>query len=238
MKASAGHFLRSPTPEQEGRICEHVFDSPFCELDETMRSEYIEYIHSEIATMRDGVSHGIVDGGSLAIATLEELEVIIQELRQSFSLPLRGIRDSLKQRLGLPPSSSPDQAIFLAMRLLYMLNVQTAKLRSLTPKTRVLPWDEETTLHEFVNGHFPKTDLDMTLREGRLHPYFTAVNMHRICNLKIQWTDSLEDHLRLDRRSCMLRVFPHKRCLLQMLKGYQSKEKYVKSYPSPYQSCI
>lgn len=179
-----------------------------------MRSEYIEYINSELATMRDGVSHRIVDGSSLAIATLEDLEVVIKELRGSLLLPLRDIRRSLKEKLTLPSGSSPDQAIFLATRLLYMSNVQTTKLRSLTPKTRALPWEEEATLRDVVKGHFPKTDLDIILREGRLYPYFTAVNMYRICNLKIQWTDSLEDYLRLDRRSYTLRVFPHKRCLL------------------------
>jgi hypothetical protein len=41
--------------------------------------------------------------------------------------------------------------------------------------------------------------------------------MVRICGLKIEWTTSLHDHLRLDRRRKALQVFPYKCCLQALL---------------------
>jgi hypothetical protein len=108
-----------------------------------------------------------------------------------------------------------------------MINVQTAKLRSLTPGTPVVPWHDGSCPATLIQAQFPAADLDITYREGRLHPYFTVANMIRICNLKIQWTDSLADHLRLDRRINTLRVFPHKRSLLQMLEAIDGPRQHA-----------
>jgi len=41
--------------------------------------------------------------------------------------------------------------------------------------------------------------------------------MVRICGLKVEWTTSLEDHLRLDRRRKAIRVFSYKCCLQAIL---------------------
>ena len=117
------------------------------------------------------------------------------------------------------------------MRLLYMLNVQSPELRALTPGTRVLPWRDGLPLKKFVEQQFPKAVSEITPREGRLHPHFAAANLNQMCNLRIQWTDSLEDHLRLDRRTNALRVFPHKRCLLQMLRSGKDQRSHATYSP-------
>jgi hypothetical protein len=112
-----------------------------------------------------------------------------------------------------------NEAIDLTLRLWLMLNVRPPALKLQTPKSPVLQWDEGTTLKCFVGQQFPKPSLDVSTKDGRLDPFFTASFMVRICGLKLDWTPFLENHLSLDRRTKTLKVFPYKACLL----GYKQE---------------
>ena len=80
---------------------------------------------------------------------------------------------------------------------------------------------------DFIARQFPRSTLQISVRDGRIHPFFTIANMVGICGLKIEWTQSLQDHLRLDRRANVLRVFPYKHCLLRFIEcGRANENKY------------
>ncbi|KAH9208022.1 hypothetical protein DL95DRAFT_270646, partial [Leptodontidium sp. 2 PMI_412] len=57
----------------------------------------------------------------------------------------------------------------------------------------------------------------------RLDPSFTVVNMIKICGLQVRWTESLEDHLRLDRRAKVLSIFSQK----DFLSGHMQSAKIL-----------
>jgi hypothetical protein len=117
-----------------------------------------------------------------------------------------------------------NRSIDLTLRLWLTLNVREPAYKLQTPQTPVLQWDDSTALSSFVASQFPKARWHLDVRASRLDPYFTAVNMVRICGLKIEWTDSLEDHLRLDRRQKVLRIYPHKCCLQGYLESSHDAE--------------
>jgi hypothetical protein len=106
-----------------------------------------------------------------------------------------------------------DRSIDITLRLWLQVNIRDDDSGLGGPKVR---WDETTTLTEFITSLFPVADWELGAKERRLDPYFTGANMVGVCGLKIAWTNSLEDHLRLERREKVLWVFPYK-CTLQAL---------------------
>lgn len=92
-----------------------------------------------------------------------------------------------------------------------MLNVRDQELAIRTPQKPSIRWTEEQTLSGLIASQFPTSPADALLVRGvRLDPSFTVVNMIKICGLQVRWTESLEDHLRLDRRAKVLSIFSQK----------------------------
>jgi hypothetical protein len=104
-----------------------------------------------------------------------------------------------------------------------MINFQEKEYEGLRPLAPCMPWGEGTTLRAFSESLFPRSRWKIKAKVSRLHPYFTAANMVRICGLEIKYTTSLQDHLRLDRSRKALHVFPYKCWLQAMLSGSQAK---------------
>jgi hypothetical protein len=215
--------LRSPTLEQQSQICEHVFGCWPNQLDTATRSEYFEYLHGELQTLRYGLRAGVVREEALAIQSFQDLIEAMRLLRENLSQPLFRIRALMKDEWNKGSSQIIDQAISLTVRLLYMLNLQTEKFPQPIVSPEDLLWKDEEALQAVIARHFPVVSLDLTTREGRLHPYFTIANMHQSCSLKIRWTNHLEDHLRLDRRTNTLPIFPYRNCLVEILKRTQQQ---------------
>lgn len=53
--------------------------------------------------------------------------------------------------------------------------------------------------------------------ETLIEPSFTVANLHKLCRIKVQWTANLKDHLKFDRSTTILYLFPHKICLISHL---------------------
>lgn len=174
---------------------------------------YFRYYDSEIDMLRFGSSPLSWQSTELAAKTHGDILYIAAILLQSGTRTRPAIRSIMKTRFQGVTDIALNRSIDLTMRLWLSLNIREEAFRPLSPQTPALEWDDASSMQDFLSSLFPPSHWQIDMREGRLHPYFTVANMVKICRLKIEWTDSLEDHLRLDRRQKVLRVFPHKCCL-------------------------
>jgi hypothetical protein len=71
------------------------------------------------------------------------------------------------------------------------------------------------TLQELTKSLFlrNRTPLSGNL-EIVMDPRFTAAHLVKVCNIKLNWTDNLADHLRFDKKYRVLTMYKHKICLV------------------------
>ena len=131
------------------------------------------------------------------------------------------VREYISAQSGFKDANATtlNNHIDFTLRLMLMMNIRQQEARLQMPETPILRWNDSTSLEDFIAQHFPRSNWQITPRECCLDPWFTVANMVRICQLRIRWTDSLENHLRLDRRSRVLSIFPYKACLSAYLEG-------------------
>jgi hypothetical protein len=189
------------------------FGERFQARDLTAFAAYFRYYDSEIDMLQFGSSPFSRQSADLAAKTHGDILFIARTLQQSEAKTRPAVRHSIQTRFQDATDIALNRSIDLTIRLWLSVNVRENAFRALSPRTPVLEWNDASTLQDFLLGLFPKAQWHLQAREGRLHPYFTVANMIKICGLRLEWTDSLEDHLRLDRRNKILRVFRYKCCL-------------------------
>ena len=107
-----------------------------------------------------------------------------------------------------------NRSVNLAIRLWLMINTQELKCKGFRHETDSVQWDDDRMVREFLQSPFPSAKWKVTAQSSRSGPHFTAAFMQDVCGLRIEWTASLHDHLRLEKKAKPLRVFPFK-CHLQ-----------------------
>ena len=95
-----------------------------------------------------------------------------------------------------------------------MLNIRDNDLGTRTPHKTLVEWGHTSSLEQILRQEFPESAPDPWKRQTRLSPMFTMATLARVCSLNVGWTESLNDHLRLDMRRKVLWVFPYKDFLL------------------------
>ena len=191
---------------------------------------YFEYYREEMDLLYKGISKKSWQATNLPIETHDDIFDIVKLLRNRDNRDI--LRPALRQRLPLRFCSSDEEAlnrsINLAIRLWLMINTQEPEFRSLRKGATSVQWDDAIELSAFLRSLFPNSRWDITPQSNRLEPQFTAVFMQRICGLKIEWTPSLHDHLRLDRQRKAVKIFPYKGHLQALIDSSQnSDDKYV-----------
>lgn len=177
---------------------------------------YFKYYETELKRLRlEILSSRAVTG--LEVKTQSDILTVcnILSLPRDESRP--AVRDEIKTLFPAAYDLAVDRSVDLVIRLWLMLNSQDSRLSLLSPQKLSIQWEDDQKLTEFVNKQFPASTIKLGVRERRLSPSFTVATMVRLCNLKLEWTDSLESHPRLDRLSKMLWVFPFKEVLVAHL---------------------
>ncbi len=189
-----------------------AFFGPNYGTDEHLFHNFLENYSRELRQLTIGVDPVLRPITCLATKTHDDIFYVCSVLSAKRSMPRHKIRECLKSRFPGPLNDnlSIDRSIDLSVRLWLMLNVRDEELSVVTPQTPTLHWSDALSLEQFISAHFPLSVTELTMRESRLDPSFTVANLVRICGLQIQWTASLEDHLRLDRRRKILSVFSFK----------------------------
>ncbi|KAK1761039.1 hypothetical protein QBC47DRAFT_368919 [Echria macrotheca] len=154
------------------------------------------------------------------LTTYQSLLDTASLLRQSHS------RSDLLAQLAKPPTNNPTQqpathhgpgstqeenTLHLTARLLTMLRIGEIPHEILGG--RHLSWTGPDSLADFVHSYFQPTPI-LGHELIRFEKTFNALNLVRIANLSIQWTDNLADHLRLVNDDKTLRIFHHAGFLL------------------------
>jgi len=182
---------------------------------------YFDYYIEELELLWMGISEETWQTKGLAAKTYEDIFYIVKILRDNGHSLRPELRPLLRSRFPLSDDLSLDRSINLAIRLWLMINTQEPQFGGLRHEATCVQWDDERTLRTFFQNLFPHSRWQITAQSSRLGPHFTAAFMQRVCGLKIKWTTSLYDHLRLDRRHKVLKIFPYKSHLQALIESHQ-----------------
>lgn len=179
--------------------------------------QYFGYFSNELKLLRTGISKESWQTKNLAIKDCEDLFYVVDLLRTNQEQRRPEIRQKLLSRFGTSNDLAVNRSLNLALRLWLMINVQEPAFAGLRHGVTSVEWNDENTLLAFIESLFPPSRWPkIPPQSTRLGPHFTAAFMQRVCGLRIEWTTSLHDHLRLDSLRKALKVFPYK-CHLQAL---------------------
>ena len=164
----------------------------------------------------------------LAVKTHADILLVIREIQTNGLLAKCRVRDNLRVQFPEAEDAELNASIDLALRLWLMLNVRDPRLKLQSPQTPIMSWGDTLPFKNFMEQTFPISKWQIGVKDSRLHPSFTAAFMVEVCGLRLEWTDCLADHLRLDRREKALRVYSSKDFLLGVLeKRYQIEQAQV-----------
>jgi hypothetical protein len=199
--------------ETKNRITQRIFDATIDIRNRALFDQYFKYYERELEMVQYGSNRQTDLATPLAVKTHGDILRVIAELQTSYLLARCDLRQKLRASFPKAKDADLDASIDLGLRLWLMLNVRDPCLRFKSPRppqTPILAWREGVPLKDFVKRRFPRSRWQIGVKESRLHPSFTAAFMVEICGLRLEWTDCLADHLRLDRREKALRVYSYK----------------------------
>ncbi|KAF7511175.1 hypothetical protein GJ744_005072 [Endocarpon pusillum] len=182
---------------------------------------YTKYCAEELSLLRKGIAQETWQSQAMAVKTCSDLNTVMRLIQQSPNLSRPEIRRELSNTFATATVTGLNSSINLALRLWLMMNFQDTRFETLRHQASCIEWNESSTLHARVAELFPKARWDVSAATSRLTPHFTAVFLTQVCGLQIGWTTSICDHLRLDRYSGTLMIFPYKSHLSHLLASDQ-----------------
>lgn len=185
-------------------------------------SDFMAYYTEEPGKLQTGLIQSQLPIIDLDAKTHRDILDITTILRENRGQKRPVIRQILNDHQQQQDDRSLDHLCDLAVRMWLMINVLAPEVE-LVVETPRKPWIEGKSLDDLIQSLFPQSKTVLGLKESRLDPHFTAINLKRICGLRLEWTECLANHLRLDRRKKVLWVFPFK-AFLQGHLDYESEE--------------
>jgi hypothetical protein len=117
------------------------------------------------------------------------------------------------------PQDKINNSIDVLLRLWLTIRVQNSDF---SPAAKTLQWDDTSTVQDFLTQHFPSPRSHSSDPGLPLESNFTAVNLYRMCGIRVSWTYQLEDHLKYDIENRIVCVYSLSQCLLDHLERYNS----------------
>lgn len=193
--------------------------------------QFLKYYTQEARRVAYGRKKGTYPIPNFDQMTHEDIFQVIQDLVQKRNQTrLRVLQDAgYKHPLSPWSSGHAYRIIDLTIRMWLMLDVRDVGFDACQPsrEPHTLEWEDEESLDDLIFSAFPRSDTELSLKESRLEPSFTAHYMVDICGLHIRWSKSLHNH-RLERRSKVLWIFPYTDFFLSHLKaGGQNTSSWV-----------
>ena len=209
-------------PSSRLQIAQAFFGPAVGEEEVDALQKYFVYYNKELDLLHKGISKESWQTATLAAKTYEDIFHVVDVLRDNGDSPRPELRRRLSSRFRSSDDQSINRSVNLAIRLWLMINVQEPEFGGLRNESYFIQWDDESTLRAFLQSLFPHSRWPVTAQSSRLEPHFTAAFMQRVCGLNIEWTTSLHDHLRLDRRRRALKIFPYKCHMQKMIDSHQN----------------
>lgn len=213
-------LLTQPAEEVELVILRTFFGRRKSNFDLKHLKPFLDFYKKEIEELDFGVVPSVSNDHVTVIRSHDDIIHIVNILHTNQDNSRSEIRKLLNGdgcRFAATPHHDVNLAIDLSLRLWLMVNVRCPDSRFLTPSTSSVEWDDTTTLRQFIVKQFPRRRLDLEPKHSRLSHVFTVGFMVKVCGLKLEFTSTLENHLRLVRRHKTLLVYPFKACLTGLL---------------------
>lgn len=197
--------------------------------------EYTDFFHSYSTKLRElrfrasGSTSLIID--QLAARSHEDILRICKALAHKKHLQRADIREILRTSFNEVEDRAVDRSIDLALRLWLMINVRDDELGINEPRKSSSEWADTETLQGLICRLFPTSETKLTVKEARLGTTFNAAYMFDICGLEIDWTDNLQDHLLLNRRTRTLYIFADQGFLFGQLNAATCISEWYDSSP-------
>lgn len=197
------------------------FQSDYLPNDNSAKAfdSFFKYYDKEIEWLTVGESAANDQTIGVVLETHNDVATAVKALRKGLHESRSNIRSSLRQQFHRGEEEGLNRSIDIAARLWSMVNVKEAKYQRSTERPP-LQWNDQTKLCDFFTDAFPPSKVKLNARESRLSPFFTVAFMVDVCGLNIEWTNSLDNHLFLDRQTKTLWIFPYKRVLAAYLMEY------------------
>ncbi len=180
---------------------------------------YFNYYAHEIQKLFFGVTTKTKAAATIPSHEVTQICLLVNCLSQAGSKTRQEVRFALRDLLSFKTCQDIqlNSSIDLALRLWLTINVWERKFKHLSFVTPIVEWNDRVPLLEFIAHQFPTAKSTSQSNPPRLKHDFTAVNFDRLSGITIIWTHCLADHLNFDSSQRRLRVYPHKKCLLDHL---------------------
>ena len=191
-------------------ILQAIFRWRFAAVDVGKFNNYFAFYEHELSTLSLGQWSQLCPSSQIAVATHSDLLRALGVVQANANSAKKMIRRELCSEFAPAAEERVDRTLDLILRLWLMINVRDKTKSLQTLRTPVVVWGDDWNLYQLLKETFPVSESVLAARESRLHPSFTVVFMIEVCGVRLEWTDCLADHLRLDRRTRVLRIFPYK----------------------------
>lgn len=141
-------------------------------------------------------------GSSTSIKTHEQVLRIARLLRNP--IPRSDLLELVSQSLGKGDQAHHEMSINLVVRLMLMIKVGHVSHEGIGGS---LEW-KTGNLRDFISQQFPAAPRRSHERL-KLEKTFTALNLNRIADIRIKWTNNLADHLQMMNDDKTVAVFQH-----------------------------
>lgn len=145
-----------------------------------------------------------------APCTIDAVKETIGVLRTSSAQPLHEVVSKLRNSFINVDDASIQRTLELCVRLWLTVNVNTrlVSVGGMFPRERTLDWANEMSITTVLDQAFRPSCAPR--RRVKLDGRFNAEYLVNNCDLELEWTNYLTDHLRLDATRRVLLVYRHK----------------------------
>jgi hypothetical protein len=217
-------LIEPPGPEVEAAIVNQFWANDLASSQSCHEpyKAYFRYYTTECRRLRLGLSSEVWNSSAMLAITHEHILLIVRILAHETEARRSHVRSLIRQSLQDGDDEAINRSIDFALRVWLTINVREDRLS--TPRTPTIQWDETSTLVEFITRIFPRPNPVVAI-SVQLDHSFTAANMSRLSGIDIEWTPCLADHLRLDKRRRLLRIYPYKQLLCDQLRLWNDVQK-------------
>lgn len=175
---------------------------------------YLDFYRSEMRSLRFGLLEESHLLARMAAQSHSDLRRIVEILSDCRNEKLSTTRAAIQTVFPNHDGEAIGISINLAVRVWLTLNTRERSGSLMVGSAPILPWDDDSMrLVDFVDRQFPSTTPTLPPPESWLDPQLTAYNLDRNCQVVVEWTNCLADHLRFDPERRQLHVYPFKICL-------------------------
>lgn len=198
-KAIIGHFWR----KSEDLINVEDYVAYFYQYNITCRALYLGALETESMVILVKSHEDLID--------IIDVLWVFADSNPNFTRS--ELRDSLENHSLFKdqPITKVNHSINLILRLWLTILIQDARF---APASKTIEWDDSSRFQDFILQQFPGPrlqgpDHSFTVLESN----FTAVNLLRLCGIRVEWVCQLENHLEFDSSRRALKVYSLAGCL-------------------------